>query len=445
MSEASLDWEGLAITYSYIPWQGGAAPGGARAFDPHAALKSDRSLITFPQGDGQQMGVNVVNGDLEIMRNDVSLPSVGIPNVVQRTFHSTAAISQTTTLGHQWQFSVGADTSLAPQPTGDAIYVDPTGQGYDIPSAVSSTVSTIVTDTTTQGNWIGAYGRDGYVLPHLLNGVDLQSIPSYVGSYTAYRGGTTLWQQGTTDLRALQVPNQGTRDANALSDPNQTQQVVTFNAQKLITASVYLLDWNSSGDSETVQVQDAAGSHSYFANGFGAGLWVRFTNLRVGPTQGLTVTVLGGPTSTAFLSALTFDGNAPGGFGRAQGLPADLTQRADGSYALTFNNGLSELFSSSGQYSGAPDRHGNTERYLCNGGAGGSCPTTRIGAIDDPDRGDRRPGRARHDVQLQRRQPRDRHRRPRQPHRVVWLRREQQPRQLYRPRRRRHALRLQRQ
>jgi len=42
----------LQATYSYIPWQGGAAPGGARAFDPHAALKSDRSLITFPQGDG---------------------------------------------------------------------------------------------------------------------------------------------------------------------------------------------------------------------------------------------------------------------------------------------------------------------------------------------------------------------------------------------------------
>ncbi len=72
-----LDWDGapLQVIYSYIPWQGGAAPGGARAFDPHAALKSDRSLITFPQGDGQQMGVNVANGDLEIMRNDVSLPS----------------------------------------------------------------------------------------------------------------------------------------------------------------------------------------------------------------------------------------------------------------------------------------------------------------------------------------------------------------------------------
>jgi hypothetical protein len=142
----------------------------ARAFDPHAALKSDRSLITFPQSDGQQLGVSVANGDLEIMRNDVSIPSLGLPNVIQRTFHSMASISSTIALGHQWQLSVGGDASLFPQPTGDAIYVDPTGQGFDIPSAVSSTASSIVTDTTTQGNWVGVYGHDGYILNAWNNG-----------------------------------------------------------------------------------------------------------------------------------------------------------------------------------------------------------------------------------------------------------------------------------
>ena len=380
---------GLEVMYSYIPWQGGAAPGGARAFDPHAALKSDRSLITFPQGDGQQMGVNVANGDLEIMRNDVSLPGVGLPNVVQRTFHSAASISQTTTLGHQWQLSVGSDTALFTQPTGDAIYLDPTGQGYDIPTAISSTVSAVVTDTATQGNWAGAYGQDGYILNAWQGGGDLQTLPPYVSGYRVTSGQRVVWQRNSSDRRALQsAVSTSYRNAAALTasaPPTQTQQVATFNARTLITASVYLLNWAGSIMSETVQLQDAAGTHSYYAAGAPAnnGLWVRFTNLQVGPTQPLTVTVTGDPGSTAASSALTFDGSAPNGFARAPGLPADLTQQADGTYLLTFNNGLSEQFSSSGQYSGASDRHGNTERYLYNGGAGGSCPTTQIGAIVD--------------------------------------------------------------
>jgi len=334
------------------------------------------------------MGVNVANGDLEIMRNDVSLPSVGIPNVVQRTFHSVTS-PITTSLGQRWQLSVGTDTSLVPQPTGDAIYVDPTGQGYDIPIAVSGTVSQIMTDTATQGNWIGAYGHDGYVLNAWNNGTELSALPSYVSGYSHPSGVQTLWQTGTTDNRALQAPRQPGRNAAALTastPPTQTQQIVTFNIRTLITASVYLLNWAGSSMSETVQMQDAAGTHSYYATGptVNNGLWVRFTNLRVGPTQPLTVTMTGDPGSTAASSALTFDGNAPNGFGRAQGLPADLTQKADGSYALTFNNGLSELFSSAGQYSGASDRHGNTERFLYNnGGVNGSCPATSIGAIVD--------------------------------------------------------------
>jgi len=313
---------------------------------------------------------------------------VGIPNVVQRTYHSMASAAGATALGHQWQLSVGADTSLAPQPTSDAIYVDPTGQGYDIPSAVSATVPGIAADATTQGNWIGAYGHDGYVLNAWNNGTEISALPSYVSGYSHPAGAQTLWQTGTTDSRALQAPGQPGRNAAALTasiPPTQTQQIVTFNTRSLITASVYLLNWAGSSMSETVQMQDAAGTHSYYAAGppVNNGLWVRFTNLRVGPTQPLTVTVTGDPGSTAASSALTFDGNAPNGFGRAQGLPADLAQRADGSYALTFNSGLTELFSGTGQYSGASERHGNTERYLYNGGAGGSCPTTQIGAIRD--------------------------------------------------------------
>ena len=55
----------------------------------------------------------MANSDLEIMRNDVSIPSLGLPNVIQRTFHSMASVSSTTALGHQWQLSVGTQTYAA--------------------------------------------------------------------------------------------------------------------------------------------------------------------------------------------------------------------------------------------------------------------------------------------------------------------------------------------
>lgn len=242
-SPRKLEWlNGLQAIYNYIPWQGGAAPGGERAFDPHASLKSDRSLVTFPQGDGQQMGVNVSNGDLEIMRNDVSLPSLGIPNVIQRTYHSMAAANGATSIGYGWQLSVGGDSSLTQGPVGDAIYLDPTGQGYDIPSMGSLTTTNVLTNTTTQGNWVGHFGHDGYILNAWNNPGDLTSLPSYAGTYSHPTGTATFWQAGTIDVSTLTNPGQTQRNAAALSGSPQTVQVVTFNARELVTASVYLLN-----------------------------------------------------------------------------------------------------------------------------------------------------------------------------------------------------------
>ncbi len=405
-SSHDLEWEsGLAVNYSYLPWQGGASPGGVRAFDPHAALKSDRALITFPQGDGQQLGVNVANGDMEIMRNDVSIPSLGLPNVIQRTFHSFAAAAGATgSIGHGWQLSVGGDTSLSPQPTGDAIYVDPTGQGFDIPSAITTAVPGITTDTTTAGTWantigsLGVYGTDGDVLNAWNGSSDVAVLPSYAQSYNLVSGTRTFWKANTSDQRALinppdnipvggKPPYPTNRNAAALSDPHQTQQVVTFNARSILTTSVYLLNWGSgtsiTSTGEVVQVADATGTHSYHATTFNNGLWVRFTNLVVGPTQPLTVTITGDPGSYALSSGLMFDNGTADGFSRAPGLAADLAQNADGTYGLTFNNGLTEHFSSAGQYSSSSDRHGNTERFVYGGGTGGSCASNQIGSIID--------------------------------------------------------------
>ena len=42
------------------------------------------------------------------------------------------------------------------------------------------------TDIKTKGNWVGKYGKDGYVLFGFDNGTDVISFPSYVGNITSY-------------------------------------------------------------------------------------------------------------------------------------------------------------------------------------------------------------------------------------------------------------------
>jgi len=120
----------------------------------------------------------------------------------------------------------------------------------------------------------GVYGHDGYILNAWNNGTDVVSLPSRASSYSHPQRTTTVWQLNTTDQRALRGPaGQTQRNATALTSstpPTQAAQVLTVNARTLITASVFLLNWGAAPTStkETVQVQDAVGTHTYVASNF---------------------------------------------------------------------------------------------------------------------------------------------------------------------------------
>ena len=69
-----------------------------------------------------------------------------------------------------------------------------------MPSHRSSTTTAIFlkTDTTTQGNWIGTYGTQGYDVIG-----NATSLPSYA-TVTPSGQSTYTWAASTTDPRALQ-------------------------------------------------------------------------------------------------------------------------------------------------------------------------------------------------------------------------------------------------
>ena len=58
------------------------------------------------------------------------------------------------------------------------------------------------TDTTTQGNWGGVYGSEGYVLC-AYNGGDVRVLPDYVEDIQYTKASSTQWATDTTDVRAL--------------------------------------------------------------------------------------------------------------------------------------------------------------------------------------------------------------------------------------------------
>src|SRR5687767_14339350 len=81
------------------------------------------------------------------------------------------------------------------------------------------TVRGATVDTTTQGNWIGTYGADGYILPFYNGGgpgthapflttfSDVASLPTFVGGYSYGNGAQGyVWEVNSADVRDPQNP-----------------------------------------------------------------------------------------------------------------------------------------------------------------------------------------------------------------------------------------------
>lgn len=123
------------------------------------------------------------------------------------------------------------------------------------------------TDVSTQGNWKGTYGKDGYVLCNFNgDGADATSLPAYIRSVSFRKNGSFLWTRNTDEIRALQSPgeNSGRRNAACFHtlDPLATYQTMTVDVEtdpalsSTFRIALYFVDWDDGKRTSAVEVFD---------------------------------------------------------------------------------------------------------------------------------------------------------------------------------------------
>ena len=119
----------------------------------------------------------------------------------------------------------------------------------------TGTATFVGVDATTQGNWRGVYGADGY---NVVN--DTASYPGYV---TVTPSGVTpfTWAASTTDVRALEKASSSTgRIAATWYNDSSFLIDLAFKDAAQHQVTIYCLDWSSTSRAETIEILDANGA-----------------------------------------------------------------------------------------------------------------------------------------------------------------------------------------
>lgn len=128
-------------------------------------------------------------------------------------------------------------------------------------------------DTTTAGTWHGIYGSTGYQVAG--------DTPSGLSFGTVSVGGSvTTWASPTTDTRAPQLGVGSNRIAAAFASPTSFLIDLNLTDGAAHQVSLYMLDWDHLGRSQSVQVYDADNGSlllSTSVQGFDNGTYLNLT------------------------------------------------------------------------------------------------------------------------------------------------------------------------
>jgi len=115
-----------------------------------------------------------------------------------------------------------------------------------------SPLPTVTVVTPEAGNWIGAYGKDGYWLAQ-----SVESLPSYA---TASISGDSVWtwETSASDAIDLEVPGGSARLAACWYAPATFSFNVNFTDGNTHQLTLYVLDFDQRGRTETIQIVNAA-------------------------------------------------------------------------------------------------------------------------------------------------------------------------------------------
>ncbi len=168
----------------------------------------------------------------------------------------------------------------------------------------------VVIDSTTKGNWIGKYGKEGYILAGFTGSADVVSLPSWVQSYSL-SGTRYAWNQGqvTSDARALldpSNPDPSQRKATCVWGSDQLDFELKVKDNVVFDMAVYTLDWDSYVRSGVLQLTDFEGTEVHPIVGFHDGLWHVF-RVHARPDVPLDFSFLKTSAVNLVISAIMFD------------------------------------------------------------------------------------------------------------------------------------------
>ena len=152
-----------------------------------------------------------------------------------------------------------------------------TAKATDTAGQTSKNVVSVQARANVQGNWVGNFGVDGYVLANW-NGddTDLSSLPAGA-TFTIEQGARYTWADTTTEVRALVDPTGTERRSQTWYDVNEFRAHLSFAAAYTGTLHLYALDWDAYGGNryETVTVDDGHGPQTVqLTNSFIDGAWI---------------------------------------------------------------------------------------------------------------------------------------------------------------------------
>ncbi len=204
------------------------------------------------------LDVNITDGNThQLALYALDWDSRGRVETIQVVDAVTSAVLDTRNLSnftngiyYVWNLS-GHVKIIVTKTDGDNAVISGAFLDVDKANSISGIAHYVATDTTTQGNWLGVYGADGYAVVG-----DKQSMPSYA-TLTPQNQLTWTWAASTTETRALQLSSGSGRTAAAwYLQPTFSIDVNVTDGQSHQIA-LYALDWDNHGRAETIQIVDA--------------------------------------------------------------------------------------------------------------------------------------------------------------------------------------------
>jgi hypothetical protein len=302
------------------------------------------------------LDVNLTDGQPhELSLYAVDFASQGLTEQVQILSAATGATLDTKTL---WSFSGGEYLQWAvsgniviqvtkltgPDAVLSGLFVDPPTTSF----ASAASAAFVSNDTVTEGDWIGAYGAQGYDV------IGAAAIIPGFATITPSGEASATWAATTTDARALQTAGGASRVAAYWYSPTSFTVDVNLTDGRIHQLELYFLDWDNAGRSESVIIRNAvtgAVLSTQTVAGFLSGEYLEWA---VSGNVVITITKIAGPnaelsgiflnqpaTLASFIASdTTTQGNWIGAYG-LQGYDVIGSSASIPSYATVTTSGAS--------------------------------------------------------------------------------------------------------